>query len=66
VHAGKVAIQDDDLVARDRRGLQRLGAFIDDVDGHPLVAKPFADAVGERPLVFDYENAHAAMMLHGR
>jgi hypothetical protein len=58
VHAGQVAVEDDQVVVGLGGPLERGDAVKGDVDGHPRVAQPLADALGERRIVLDHQYPH--------
>jgi hypothetical protein len=70
VHLGEVAVEDDDVVARDARLQQRLRPVAGDVHGEALPAQPAGDGARHPGLVLGDEHPHGgaryAQRINGR
>src|SRR3712207_7079184 len=58
IYLGQVTVEQHDVVRRDPRLVEGLGAVVRDVDGDPLAAQPAGDRVGDPRLVLGQQNAH--------
>src|SRR5260370_15120659 len=62
--SGDVAVQDDDVVGRERGVIESVAAVEGDVDGHAGPAKAGGDGHGELGVVLDYEHSHRQSSYH--
>jgi hypothetical protein len=58
VDLGKIAVQQDDVVAVNRHVPEGVGAVERDVDGHSFSPQSFCDGGGEPPVIFGNQNPH--------
>jgi hypothetical protein len=61
VYAGKIAVQDDDVVGVDVDLGCGVYTVVGDIDSESLISEPFSDVVGQASDVFHNEHSHAGI-----